>query len=256
MNAALAYLNVLVSLPQQKLRQLAFQTWSGWFYAVIIICKLVFLEENDRNGTTQFFPIPQELDEMIPEHSDERNQAPASRGPSTQTSWTPLNVAREYDIQGVFDRFMDYMSFALPAADPPWVIPPNKQVHLYAIACIQRTMLQGFTKRIQRMSASANSEVPDPTQPDCVADANTTTSYTAGYNTSAPPNPPHAFFNLSNAGQTHPTVQSSLPFLNAMNFDTLDFEGITIPSSYGMQASGFDDWMWDTIMDDFSMPTL
>lgn len=63
-------------------------------------------------------------------------------------------------------------------------------------------------------------------------------------------------YTMANAQQLHPFVQSSLPFVNLMNFGSVNFDGVTLPDTLTMQHNGFDDWVWDTVMDDFAMPSL
>ena len=58
-------------------------------------------------------------------------------------------------------------------------------------------------------------------------------------------------------GKARRTWVSTLRFAN---FDSINFDGISVPTSmsYTPQAGQemLGDWMWDMVMDDFTMPTL
>lgn len=258
LNASKSYLETILQLSEQLLYQMALQCWTGWFYAVIVICKIVFLEDNERLGHTQFDSIPQEIDGLIPEilgHGNAQSEQSILPDPNKASNWLPLSVARDYHIQRLFERFMNLLSFTLPPECAPWTLPRDKRDSLHAIACIQHTMLHGFTKRIQRLalpnqshgSSDLHGEYNDSQQTDVDSSAKSV------LNPSTTMKVPYSW---PNEKITHPTVRSTLPFMDFMNFDSLNFQGVVLPESFPTQPNGFDDWIWDSVMDDFTMPSL
>ncbi|KAH7372288.1 hypothetical protein BKA66DRAFT_572409 [Pyrenochaeta sp. MPI-SDFR-AT-0127] len=257
MKASTSYLQILLQLPPKSLYPLALQSWAGWFYAIIVTCKLVFLEDNERLGQTQFGGIPQEIDNLIPqalEDGTKPTEKVGTVGLNTTSGWAPLSVAQEYNVQQLFDQFMDLLSFTLPPGITPWTLVREKRDSLHAIACIQRTMLLGFTKRVQRFELVENTQKSDSRRAQCShsEQIGAKTSAKTGLNPSAIP----SVTNPTPNSHTNSTFQNSLPFAGFMNFDSLNFDGVTLPSSFPTQQNGFDDWIWDSVMDDFTMPSL
>jgi hypothetical protein len=245
MEAATTYMNSLLLAPQTTLLQLGLGTWVGWFYAVIVICKLVFLQENECLGHTQVADIPAELDSMIPENVGASMHA----GPHTaidESGWDALSVARDYNIQQLFESFMHKMRFTLPEGAAPWSKPRSNRDALYAIGCIQHMMLHGFTKRIGQLNAKASA---------------------SGSSVNYPPSSGHTWQppeGMGGSAYVPPTGQMSLPFAYYMDFDSLNFDSVNLPRSSSAAAvpgqqfgqEMFGDFMWDMVMDDFTMPAL
>ncbi|KAF2831676.1 hypothetical protein CC86DRAFT_142368 [Ophiobolus disseminans] len=252
MEAGTSYLNTLLRAPESQLYHLSLGTWAGWFYAVIVICRLVFLQENERMGRTALDDIPEEIDNILPRNLD--GVVPPANDPGfdicpEDCGWVALTVAREFNIRHLFDQFVEKLSCTLPADCAPWRKARDERDSLYAIASIQHTMLNGFIKRIERQT---------PT----VATSEGTAQYLAGEG-------------VTSYGPFQPTWQTSqpievdangrpggilsLPFSSFMNFDSINFEGITLPASAFPPQGGeeiYSDLMWDMVMDDFTMPSL
>lgn len=62
------YLKTLIEIPDPALYYLGFPSWAGWFYATIVACKLVFLNDNERQGRALMDGIQGELDSLLPAH--------------------------------------------------------------------------------------------------------------------------------------------------------------------------------------------
>ncbi|KAH7076804.1 hypothetical protein BKA63DRAFT_412401 [Paraphoma chrysanthemicola] len=235
--------------PHHALVQLGLHSWATWFYAVIVVCKLVFLQENERLGRTHLEDIPEEIDNLIPQNM---NAEPLSEYVSSlpadgeQSSWNALSVAREYGIRELFERFMDKLRFILPEGDLPWHRPKEERESLYAIACIQQVMLNGYNKRIDRLTAG-----PATT----VSNAQSTSRMDAHDVTHGPWQQ-----SVSNHGDGHANAVAPVPlapYASFMNFDAINFDGIMLPTStfppqVGEEVLG--DWIWNLAMDDFTMP--
>jgi hypothetical protein len=226
-----------------------------WFYAVIVVCKLVFLHENERLGRTQLEDIPEEINNMIPENAETSLQNPTSVDHANDSGWDAMTVAREYDVQRLFERFMAKMRFVQPEGNAPWSKPKCERESLYSIGCIQQIMLHGFTKRIGRL---ASGNLTSHTDIDQSIFHPGTAPNGLGYDssTSAACQPPP----LGAAGMQGAAFNPmGLPFTNFMNFDSINFDGVTLPSSsLPPQASQeiLGDFMWDMVMDDFTMPSM
>jgi hypothetical protein len=246
MEGATSYLKTLLAIPQPLLYHLGLGSWCGWFYAFIVICKLVFLQENERLGHTQVEDMPGEIDNLMPqiavlESLLQRNEEdttaadnnPALDGLDGHPGWDALALTRQYDLCRLLDQVTELFRFSLPKDFVPWRKPREERDSLYSLSCIQHTMLQAFTKRIDRL-AHANA-------PDTTADRPTTA-----------PTAPAQDQSYTNTWQfPQPTSILAHPFANFMNFDTINFDGVTIPASnYPQQQGGQEmlgDWMWDMV---------
>ncbi|KAJ4372061.1 hypothetical protein N0V83_003834 [Neocucurbitaria cava] len=96
--ASRTYLNILIETPVESLYQLTLLPWGSCFYAVILICKVVFIEDNERLGNSNFDIIPQEVDNLIPQNIDSQDPHTMDTGhlDPNKGSWDPLSVSREY----------------------------------------------------------------------------------------------------------------------------------------------------------------
>jgi hypothetical protein len=177
---------------------------------------------------------------MIPENV----AASMHTGPHTaidESGWDALSVARDYNVQQLFESFMHKMRFTLPEGAAPWSKPRSNRDALYAIGCIQHMMLHGFTKRIGQLSAKAG--------------ASASYSASSGHVWQPPEG-------MGASAHVPPTGQMALPFAYYMNFDSLNFDSVNVPQASavpGQQQVGqemFGDFMWDMVMDDFTMPAL
>lgn len=254
--ASRTYLNILIETPVESLYQLSLLPWGSCFYAIILVCKVVFMEDNERLGNSNFDVIPQEVDNLIPQNIDSQDphnlntgQLDPNKGP-----WDPLSVSREYNIRDLFSRLMEKFRFTLQVDCPPWSLSREKRDSLHAIACIIHTLLHGYTNRIQRFASSANTSAS-------ISAHYTSQEYTGASSTAA------AFSNRTTtmSNRSYPSPQNNptqsfraglIPFLGSMNFDSLNFDGITLPASPAMQSNEFDDLIWDTIMNDFTVNSL
>jgi hypothetical protein len=261
MEGATTYIRTLLQIPQSLLPHLALGSWCAWFYAFVVICKLVFLEENERLGDTEVDDIPGEIDNLLPH--DHVPDEPIShrredKGLSdkhaylgdiaNEPGWNALVIAREYNLRELFDQVTKKLAFILPEGSVLWGRPKEQRENLYAIACLHHTMHQGFTKRINQLAlakASSSSTVQPATGPNV---SSRDYSSVDAWQTSQ-----------SISGSSIPPVGSTvLPFASFMNFDSINFEGLTqIASTFPPQGEEMlGDWMWNMVMDDFTMPIL
>jgi hypothetical protein len=249
MESATSYLRTLLAIPQPLLYHIGLGSWCGWFYAFIVICKLVFLQENECLGHTQVEDMPGEINNLIPQNAvlesllqrsnEDKNTAdvnPALDRIDGHPDWDALAVTRQYDLCRLLDQVTEFFRFSLPKDFVPWRIPREERDSLYSISCVQHTMLQAFTKRIDRL-AHANATEPAIDQPTTAPTAPAQDPSATG--TWAFPQPPSNDWILSH------------PFANFMNLDAINFDGVTMPvSNYAQQQGGQEmlgDWMWDMV---------
>ncbi|KAH8732874.1 hypothetical protein GQ44DRAFT_721115 [Phaeosphaeriaceae sp. PMI808] len=246
--SATSYVKILAQSPQSVLYQLGLGSWSAWFYAVIILCKLVFLQENERLGCTNFEDLPGELVNLQPRdiEASSRNDTGPESCPD-ETGWSALTIAREYKIYELFNGFAEKLRFTLPMGSGIWQKSKEEQDSLYAIACLQRTMLQGFAKRIDRITPKfANSTLGNQ-----LSVAPLATASSSSKRIWQPTQPALGNNELMRNGSI------GLPFAPLLNFDSMNFDGVPFPTASISPQAGedpFGDFMWNMAMDDFSLP--
>jgi hypothetical protein len=242
MQAATSYMSTLLQIPQPSLFPLGLGAWCGWFYVFIVICKLVFLQENERLGHTQLENIAEEIDNLIPHNIEDKDPINDTgvHDRADELGWSALAVAREYNVRQLLEDFRKKLRFTLPENDVPWHKSKEERDSLYSIGCIQHTMLHGFTKRLDRLAS--------------VATASSSTGQPAPFKESWQSSQPG-----NNGPRSKPTDILALPFGNFMHFDSLNFDSVEFPASNFPSQGGDEmlgDWMWDMAMDDFTMPSF
>lgn len=256
MEGAIFYLRTLIQTPQPLLYQLGLGSWTGWFYVFVVMCKLVFLEENERLGDTEVDDLPEEIINLTPEgveperfkshHTNVHgtfNGTTASDGMLTDSTWNAMALTEQYGLCQLSDQVMKKLTFSLPEDFIPWQKPRGERDSLYPVSCLHKIMLQGFTKRIERLKSTHTTDLTGG-QAAAVPAASALGSTTAWQ-------APHT--NSDDAKRV-----LTMPFNNFMNFDSLNFDGITLPSTDFSQGGQemWGDIMWDMAMDDFTMPQL
>jgi hypothetical protein len=306
------YLNTLLETPKDSLYHLAFPAWSGWFYAVIVACKLVFLSCNDQPGQTSLEALPHELNNFLPNHFRSTKSHQMSSHPQTRF-WDPVLVAKEAGILDLFQSFVEKMKFTFPPEVDDWTDENVNRDPLFNIACLQRSLLNGFNKKMSEYTSRANAAntnttiIPSPRRPNAHTNPNnhaTLSNDTRTHNTGPQINPiadyiqaraahptPSAYHGMNAPQSGHPAVPSgshdenpttylldqvqrypvpglSIWNFNSVNFDSIEFnnEGAPVDRTVemgGMElggegdaASAYDGWVWDLMMQDFSMPGM
>jgi hypothetical protein len=259
MASATSYLRTLLQTPELLLYQLGLGSWCGWFYAYVVICKLVFLQENELLGHTQVDDIPGEMDNLIPQtptpesptehHASNTYSAKSDVVAKELLGWNALAVVKEYNLCELLDKFTSKLRFILPENSIQWQRPKEERESLYGIACLNEAMHQGFNKRIDRL-ASSDVGGPYASQPAAV-------SSTTSYGSSSARFWQHPQF--SSDRTIGPVGATVLPFASFMNFDSINFDGVHLPASTfppQKEQEVLSDWMWDMVMDDFTMPAF
>ena len=67
MSSMKEYLTTMLVIPQESLYHLNFSVWAGWFYGVILGCRLVFLQGNEQDRHTCWESLPGEITKMLPD---------------------------------------------------------------------------------------------------------------------------------------------------------------------------------------------
>ncbi|KAF2475440.1 uncharacterized protein BDR25DRAFT_279503 [Lindgomyces ingoldianus] len=257
------YLNTLLDCQQTALYPLAFPAWSGWFYAIIVVCKLVFLQDNERQGKTTMSSVPQELSSLLPGHfgpgaPHDFCALPAEDQPTSP--WDPVSVAKETQIRELFEKFIDKLEFTFPYDAFEFATPDDATAEkekedrdpLFSIAWLQRSLLYGFSKKMKEyttrtaskptanpvISPSSNPSLqPNPSFAPAPAPAPSSSSQPGSY--------------LLEQMRSHP-----IPLIQSLHFNTMNFDSVALPMAPMLQEDAFDDWMWDSMMEDFSFPNL
>jgi hypothetical protein len=261
MEAATAYVKILLDLSQSQLYKLGLCTWSAWFYTYIVICKLVFLEENERLGNTNVEDIPEEINNLMPNPlapentaSDDTHEPKPGCQPTNDNNpgWNALAITNQYGLREASKRFTEKLHFTLSADEAPWQKPREDRDSLYSIACLNHIMAHGYQKRLQKYKLAVRE----------------TDSSNVGQSAGAPmPNSQdHHSIDQWQASQIIPSESiiepvggTVLPFASFMNFDSINFDGFAMPvSAFPTQVGGemLGDWVWNMAMDDFTMPKL
>jgi hypothetical protein len=262
MSSATSYFKTMLQTPESLLSQLGLGSWCGWFYVYVVICKLIFLQENELLGHTQVEDMSGEIENLAREpdsesepealmthHSNNHDTTRSDTMAVDLSGWNALAVVREYNLREVLDEFAKKLSFILPENSVPWQRPKEERENLYAIACLNQALLTGFKKRIDRRASSAVDGLATGQQ------SAATSNMTPQDYASARPWQPQPI--LSDR-PISPVGNKILPFASFMNFDSINFDGVSLPASTfppeGQEMLG--DWMWDMVMDDFTMPTF
>ncbi|CAI6342460.1 unnamed protein product [Periconia digitata] len=250
LRAMQSYVDALLLVPQSSLHHLSSQCWVGWFYAVIVACKLVFLEENERDSETDIEPTDQEVTKLMEDEFD--NTAPQESyqlptNVATNASWDAILVAQEANVQTLFEGFVKKMDFTM--TKHPTDAPCECSDPLHSLLYLQRTLSHGFIKRMKELLAKANASA-DSNNPRYRPSVYQTNMHTATTPLSHFPHPEaHPQANAQSAAvYQHPAPLEQ--FNNNWNFNALNFDGFMMPESHQP------DMLWDMVMDDFSMPPL
>ncbi|KAF2260070.1 hypothetical protein CC78DRAFT_536671 [Lojkania enalia] len=271
------YLEAILATSQSSLYQFAFPVWSGWFYAIIVACKLVFLQENEKQGQTSLEGVQHALEDLLPEYlaSDASHDSTSqpTKGHSS-ASWNPVMVAKEADVQHLFESFIEKLKFTYPAnlrADDLDCSAKEKDRHdrdvLFSFVCLQLSILRGFNKNMNEYAIKAASAladtshvVPSSQPPEYSAPSNANNNRIVDLGANHAPsagsasitNTPVTTYQYTRGFSPHP-----IPFLHSLNFNTVNFDSIALPGPPpSMQQDSYEDWMWDNMMEDFAIPSL
>ncbi|KAF1951584.1 hypothetical protein CC80DRAFT_204263 [Byssothecium circinans] len=299
-----SYVNGLLSAPFSSLHHLSAPHWAGWFYSIVVGCKLVFLEENERESLTDIEATDRQVTRLMTDHFDgdlphAAFPLPAVTEPEPamrKSSWDPVSVAKEADLQGLFDQFIEKMRFSVPtdaAAKesenfgtyapnntstigrrlelklfkrrytdfffPPLIDP------LFCMTCLQLSLSQGFTKRMKehltRTRTTTNNTL-HPTNLNAYP-----TPQPSIHLPHVPQYPPPTHLPTHNPTTTStpqnpnpatqiPNANHAIPIMNTFHFNSLNFDSIAMPDAEQPFQAFTDDWLWDMVMDDFAMPPL
>jgi hypothetical protein len=244
-----SYVEAIISIPTTSLHHLASPPWASWFYAIIVACKLVFLEDNERDAQTDIDSTDCEVitymtDEGFDRHAPHKS-IPLPTEPVTTTSWDAISVAKTANLQNLFDRFIKKMQFTAPA-DAAAMDSENFDP-LFCMTCLQLSLSHGFSKRMKehlfKTNTTNNKVIPNTPLPYATRQPGVQATQTPQYT------------QLEQAAQTS-APPFDQPLVNTFNFNVLNFDSIQFPDSEESQQPAYDDWLWDTIMNDFSMPPL
>ncbi|KAJ4350383.1 uncharacterized protein N0V89_009004 [Didymosphaeria variabile] len=238
LNAVQSYIKTVLAVLDTSLHHLGFPSWSAWCYACIIACKLVFLTD-EREQQTEINETFVEVLRLVMDKSLFYEPIPCSLPveviPST---WNPISVAREGEVLSLFYQMYNKMKFSLPQDPNRLPYDHCKTDPLSRIAYFQRNLLCSFTKRL-------NEQIPKLVGPD---DNNSSVRETNAV----------ALRENWAAPRTDYTKQRQervrMPLLQNLHFNSMNFDSIAPPEDSMLHDGTFEDWLWNTAMDDFAMP--
>ncbi|KAF2847658.1 hypothetical protein T440DRAFT_190795 [Plenodomus tracheiphilus IPT5] len=88
-------MEVLLPTPEEQLCHVGLHSWASWFHIVVVSCKLVLPQDNERCRGAKFADLPQEIISLFPKQG-KSGTAAIERSASTAFDWRPATVARRY----------------------------------------------------------------------------------------------------------------------------------------------------------------
>lgn len=164
-------------------------------------------------------------------------------------------VAKEAEVQVLFVELANKLKFTVPSDGNFTPAERGDLDPLFGITCLQHGFLHGFNKRSKEYMSKAG---PQDSNYNSVphADIRRSGESASDTRTSQPIDPSQVASNGINSTdyarermELHP-----VPFIESMNFNSLNFDSIQKPDSLLTQKDPFDEWMWDLMMDDFTLP--
>lgn len=241
MNAVQVYLKAVIAIPVESIQLLAFPSWSGWCYACIVACRMVFLED-EREQQTELTETFTEVLRVVMDkslHMEPRIYSLPAR--TTSSAWDPITVANEANILSLFHQMYDKMKFTLPK-DTDIENYDHCNTHpLCKIAFFQRNFLVSFGIRLKKCMGKLDdlNKTIGPAPQESVA-------VVPRENWAAPP-PCYA---------RERQERSRMPLMQNLHFNSMNFDSIAPPDNGVPYETTFSDWLWNTAMDDFTMPPM
>lgn len=234
LNAVQSYIKTIIAVPDTSLHHLAFPSWSSWCYASIIGCRLAFLTEEHEQQTEineTFVEVINIVMNKSLYHEPRHVPMPAE---VTLSTWNPVSVAKDGEILSLFNRMYSKMKFCLPQDPDSTPIDHCNTDPLSRIALFQRSLLCIFTNRLQKHI----NKLDGPADPD--RSANSTHAIVLRDHWVAP----------QTDYPSQRQQRSRIPFMQNMDINSINFDSIAPPDGT------FEDWLWGTAMDDFTIPPL
>ncbi|KAF1970011.1 hypothetical protein BU23DRAFT_219867 [Bimuria novae-zelandiae CBS 107.79] len=240
LNAVRSYLKTVIAIPDASIHNLSFPSWSAWCYACIIACKLVFLEEEheQQTGVTETYA---EVFRVVMDKSLYREPGPCLLPTEVVSStWDPIAVAKETEMLSLFHQMYNKMKFTLPEelgvdkADNCDINPLSR------VAQFQRNILCSLTNRMNEHIG----KLVGPTRSN--GSAQESTAIVARENWVAP-----------QTDYAHERQERTrIPLLQNMQFNSMNFESIAPPEGAMPLDGPLSDWLWNSAVDDFTMPSF
>jgi hypothetical protein len=176
---------------------------------------------------------------------------------NTNSTWDPVVVAREAEVESLFDKFVKKMEFTIPT-DPNALTVANPVFDpLFCMLCLQRSLLHGFSKRMKDhlakvpgSEAAPDSSTQDVTAPAADMGDRPSAPYSQWNSSSGVPPQQHQQQVWADEFRNNPMIA----FMNSTQFNSINFDTILPPDSLPMAAPSHHDYLWDTVMDDFTFP--
>lgn len=238
LNAVKSYLNTIITIPNGSLHHLSFPSWSAWCYTCIVASKLVFLtdEREQKTGLTETFT---EVFNMIKNKSLDYEPTHCSLPVEViSTDWSPVSVAKEGEVLTLFHKMYDKMRFTLPRNSDGVPPDPCTTHPLCRIAYFAKHVLCNLIDRLNEHVpnlVSSNEGGHDAEETDLVVLRDNWTGTHTNY-----------------ASQRN--ERARVPLLQNMNFNSMNFDSIAPPENSMPLDGSLGGWLWNTAMDDFTIP--
>ncbi|KAF2439641.1 hypothetical protein P171DRAFT_490333 [Karstenula rhodostoma CBS 690.94] len=240
LTAVQSHMATIIAVPDASLHHLGFPSWASWCYACIVACKLAFLTDEceQQTGINETFI---EVFNLVMDKSLFHEPRPCSLPAEVISStWNPVFVAKEGEILSLFHRMYSKMKFTLPKDPDNQTLDHCKIDPLSRIAYFQKNILCSLTNRlnehIKKIHSSENTN----------NSTKNTSAVVLRENWVAP--------QTDHARQRHDKTR--IPLMQNMNFNSMNFDSIAPPENSMLLDGTFEDWLWKTAMDDFTMPPL
>lgn len=156
------------------------------------------------------------------------------------SAWDPVAVAKEADLISLFNQMYDKMKYTLPKDQDA-----EKHDHcninpLSRIAFLQRSVLCSFTNRL-------NEYITKLVQSNRTADSTEESNAIVRREDWTAPQ-------TNMIRERYDRARG--PLLQNLNFNSINFDSIAPPENSMPVDGPFSDWLWNTAMDDFTMPPL
>lgn len=267
-NAMSEYLMTISATPDSHLYSYSCCDWAGWFYCNIVACRLVFLTENDRQGHTAVEEVTNVLESVRPA-ADQRSASTNGSESQCDGTWDPARVARETRVQDQFESFINKMGFTMSSAfglhgEAQIPIDPKNRDPLYTVVHLQQSILNTFLRRLRGQDTSKGTCCDDVSA--AIYETRNKQRNLSHHNGSSYPeiNTHSAGSSTGTSATEHPDIAhtreslrvATMPLFKTVHINAIDFGSIQDTASTPGQQEMYDDWMWDTMMTDFTMPTL
>jgi hypothetical protein len=248
--ASQTFARTLLGAPSTSLHRLTVPVWSGWFYATLLVVKVVLLRQNETVGSPRVNLVPHTVGDFLPKENGGSATADICKMTSTLARANirdETTMLQETELVSIFRSFIKKLKATAPRSDDDDCGSPAKPF-LMKVATLQTGLLSAVEKMAEHQQVFP--ATPDCSQGSCEPAHDSTTApfydsnATAGYQQS------RDMYDAAQMNASFDPLQPNEP-LNFAYFDNL-----ANPSQEAMQQPPVDGWLWDLVMNDANMFSL